>query len=398
MRLLVAIAFGMMCSLCWAQNDKSLFEILREAGLSDATGLEDASDVKNALKETLDNPETQSSLLNKYFTADPSWQFLKDIQFKFKAFDVDGSDDSALGYSYAYDKTIADKELNCRAAGCARGLDFSLSATGNVAFDSDTNPNDFLKSTASFGFFQSRGAAPQYRDQAHEDEVFANLIALEDEFVEAESEEEEEVIQEIVGLVRPILSDQFYFEIAGDASLESNQRFTEKQWAYGVHGVLEVKSWQIDSGLSRLNFFDYPFAAIRALSNYEDCGACFRPRGTSWPSLLVGLDRVSPQDMDPRALAGDKSDFDRLRVEASFRTPIARIQNNRIYAALNYRYYEELSASTTTEAADLDSFDYFTLTIGGSEGIYVSFTNGKLPLDATDDKVYELGFQFQLGN
>src|SRR6185369_494825 len=126
----------------------------------------------------------------------------------------------------------------------------------------------------------------------------------------------------------PLLSDQFYWEVAGNAALESDQKFDRKQWTYGVRAAFEVKAWNDASALAKFNLLDYPFAATRALTGYEEgCNGgagCFKPRGTAWPSILVGLDRVQAADDAPRSQAGATDDYDRLRLEASFRTPVAR--------------------------------------------------------------------------
>ena len=105
---------------------------------------------------------------------------------------------------------------------------------------------------------------------------------------------------------------------------------------------------------------------------------------------------MSPEDEDPRAVAGDTSDYDRMRFEGSFRTPIARLGEDRLYVSMNYRYYKELDATPAVRSLGLDSFDYYTVVLGGSEGIYVSYTEGQLPLDVASDRVFELGYQFQL--
>ena len=348
-----------------------------------------------ALRNVLESPQTQSRLLNTYLAGDHGWQFLRDVNFKFKAFEADAANDTALGFSYDYQNSMQSHELACSAQGCAQGLDLSLSANGNVAFDSERNPNDFLETALSFAFFRSIGGVSQPSDAD-----FQKLANLRAEFIAAETEQAEEAaVSELQRLVRPALTDQLYWEVAGDASVESDQKFDSKQWVYGVHALIEAKGWSNDSPYARFNILDYPFAALRALTGYETCkggSECFIPRGTSLPTLLLGFARVSPQDNDARALAGATEAFNRLRFEASFRTPIARVGEDRLYVSANYRYYEELDAAANVRRLGLDSFDYYTVVLGGSEGIYVSFTEGQLPLDAAKDRVFELGYQFHL--
>jgi hypothetical protein len=355
-----------------------------------------SDDVLATVRNTLEAPETQSRLLNTYLTGDHGWQFLRDVNFKFKAFEADAANETALGFSYDYQKSLDSYELSCDSDACARGLDLNLAANGNVAFDSERNPNDFLETALSFAYFQSTGGARRAGQEG-----LQRFRELRREFIAAETEEEEEaIVHELEQLVRPLLTDQFYWEVAADASLESDQKFSSKQWVYGVHAVFEMKGWSKDSPIAKFNIFDYPFAALRALTGYEECdsggSACFVPRGTAWPTALVGLARVSPDSDDPRALAGDTSDFDRLKFEAAFRTPIARLGDDRLYVSVNYRYYEELDPSPVVRSLDIDAFEYYTVVLGGSDGLYVSYTEGKLPLDVADDRVFELGYQLHL--
>jgi hypothetical protein len=352
-------------------------------------------DVIDSVRNALESPETQSRVLNTYLNRDHGWQFLRDVNFRFKAFEADSAD-AALGFSYDYKKSLQGQELACGGEACVRGLDLNLAANGNVAFDADHNPNNLLDTALSFAYFQSTGGVKRAGDAA-----IRQFRTLQREFIAAETEAEEEaVVRKIESLVRPSLTDQFYWEVAADVSLESNQQFTQKQWTYGAHAVFEVKGWGDDSPFAKFNIFDYPFAALRMLTGYETCpnggSACFMPRGTAVPTLLVGFARVAPQDDDPRAQAGDTSDFDRVRFEASFRTPLARVGDDRLYVSVNYRYYKELDASANVKSQDLDEFSFYTIVLGGSQGVYVSYSDGRLPLDAASDQVFELGYQFHL--
>jgi len=347
------------------------------------------------VRSTLESPETQSRLLNRFLEGDHGWQFLKDVNFRVKAFESETLGEAALGFSYDYSKSVQSHDLSCSRDACIRGLDLQLMANGNVAADADRNPSNFLETQLSFAWFQSTGgvSAPtaEHRKQ---------FQGLRREFIEAEgdSDEEERAVRNIEALVRPLLSDQIYWEIAGDAAFESDQQFESRQWAYGVHAMFEIKAWNDASALAKFNLLDYPFAALRALSGYEICAgggsSCFKPRGTAWPSVLAGLDRVSGAENTPRELAGVSSDYDRLRLEASFRTPVARYGDDELFISVNYRYYEELDAPPSVQVLDLDSFEFFTVVLGGEDGIYVSYSDGRLPFDLADDQVFALGYQF----
>lgn len=406
---LAAAVLGMIATtLVWAQQPPAtegsvevkpidaLLATFQSSGVSLPNVAVRTDEVVDVAVQTLQSPETLNRVLDTFLTRDHGWQFLRDVNFQFKAFEADGANEAALGFSYDYNKSVQNHPLECSADACIRGLDLMLTANGNVAFDSQRNPNNLIETALSFAFMQSKGGVTQLGQEQSK-----RLQQLTKDFQRADTEEEEEAaVEQIVDLVGPALSDQFYWEVAGDVSFESDQSFERKQWTYGVHAAFDMKGWSNDSAIARFNIFDYPFAALRMLTGYEECegggSACFVPRGTAWPSFLVGLARVSPEDDDPRALAGAASEYDRGRFEASFRTPLARLGNDRLYVSINYRYYKELDASPLVRSLDLDSFSFYTIVLGGSDGIYVSYTDGKLPLDLTEDRVFELGYQFHL--
>ena len=75
------------------------------------------------------------------------------------------------------------------------------------------------------------------------------------------------------------------------------------------------------------------------------------------------------------------------------RTPVARWEGDPIFFSANYRIYKEINAIAAVKNADLASFDYFVATLGPTDGAFISYTTGKLPLDATNDHVYMIGFK-----
>jgi hypothetical protein len=362
--------------------------ILLERGIDCLDEMRHATDeIIDGARELLGSPDTHSRVLNALIAGDHGWQFLKDIDFKVKTFEADDGGEAGLGFSYEYSKSLQGHDVRCARAACIRGLDLQFDANGNVAVDSDRNPNDFLETHLSFAFFQSLGGVSQPSEQTRR-----QFTQLQRAFIAAEgdSDEEEQAVRDIEKLVRPLLSDQFYWEIAGDTAFESDQKFEATQWTYGFHAAFDIKAWNDSSPFATFNLFDYPFAALRTLSGYGP----FKPSGTAWPSLLIGLDQVDPGEDTPRALAGETGSFDRLRFEASFRTAVARHGNDDLYVSVNYRYYKERNAPAVVRDLELDSFRYVTVVLGGNNGLYVSYTDGKLPLDVADDRVFELGYQF----
>ncbi len=359
--------------------------------------------VRDYLRKSLEDPARLNKVLDSYLQKDSGLAFLKDVNFRFKAFEPrDPAGQASIGFSYDYAKSVASGEWGdgCGAT-CARGYDFSFSARGNVAFDPDRNPDDFLETRLSFSVFQSIGGIS--RELSADGQKQYNDLVL--QAAQARSEQElEKTYAEILRLIAAAFSNQYYVDLSGDFSLESNQSFSAKQYVYGARVGVDVKGWAQSGAkqwgetslLARLNVFDYPFALVRLFTGYDGCQgglACFVPRGTHWPTVAVALAQVKPEAGDPRAAAGDTSDYDRLAGEISFKTPIARMSGEKVFFSANHRLYRELKAIDAVRAAGLDHYRYTAFVIGGIAGPYVSYTNGRLPLDARNDQVFELGYQ-----
>jgi hypothetical protein len=362
------------------------------------------NELRDRLRKGLEDPANLNKVLDSYLAKNSGLAFLKDVNFRFKAFEThDPAQSASLGFNYDYAKVVVDGEWGggCGAS-CARGYDFSFSAKGNVAFDPDRNPDDFLETKLSFALFQSIGGVSG--ELSAEGKKQYNELAL--KAAQAKSEAEVEKLQgDILRLVAGTFTDQYYVDLAGDFALESNQSFSAKQLAYGARLGLDVKGWKRadarrwrdSSPLAKLNVFDYPFALLRLLTGYDRCAdgglACFAPRGTHWPTAAVTFARIKPQDGDPRLAAGDDSDYNRLAAELSFKTPIAYLSGQKLFFSANHRLYRELDAAAAVTAAGLDHYRYTTLVIGSVTGPYLSYSNGRLPLDARNDQVFELGYQ-----
>lgn len=358
---------------------------------------------RDYLRKSLEDPARLNKVLDSYLEKDSGLAFLKDVNFRFKVFEPrDPAGQASIGFNYDYAKSMVNGEWGdgCGMT-CARGHDFSFSAKGNVAFDPDRNPDDFLETKLSFTVFQSIGGISRELSADGKDQY--NKLTL--QAAQAKSEQElEKIYAEILRLIADTFSDQYYVDLSGDFSLESNQSFSAKQYVYGARVGVDVKGWARSGAkqwsetslLAKLNVFDYPFALVRMFTGYDSCKggmACFVPRGTNWPTAAITLAQVKPEEGDLRSAAGDTSDYARLAGEISFKTPIARMSGEKVFFSANHRLYQELNAINAVRVAGLDHYRYTTLVIGGIAGPYVSYTNGRLPLDARNDKVFELGYQ-----
>jgi len=389
------------------ESDSIAAQVIADAlmlsGLGKVTLKDFSHDAREFLDNALHSPETANKANELLLRQAPGWAFLKDINFKFKAFDTANADvDTSLGFEYSFDRSFTRGSVGCKADPCTRALDFSLHADGNVAFDEDVNPNNFLDTRLSFSFFQSTGGvralAPEQQKQ-YSDLVFeAGQLKR-----AADPAKFDAKVDEMLDIAASRLTTQFYFESAFDAHLESNQSFTEKQFVYAVRLAGEIKPWgsiwtnNFDAldNWSKFNLLDYPFAALRLLTGYDECG-CFLPRGVSLPTVSVAIGTVDPQDEDPRTVIAGPGSYTRFNAEVSFKTPVAHLNGDVVSIAMNYRLYDELDAEAAVSAAGLNRFEYFVATLGTQNGPFISYSSGKLPFDAQSDVVYAIGFQTHL--
>jgi hypothetical protein len=347
------------------------------------------------------------------------WKLLDDLNLRLKAFAPEKGS-AGLGISYDFQEGIPAHYFQDRS-GTKSAVDFAFKARGNVAFDKSTNVEDFLDTKIHFRFVHSRGGVtalpvPKPRTVTHsqddiDSEIFTEVEKLPDDqgfTIDPEVLHEIELLlvdkyggnfdamtsspewKTYLGMVRPRLSTQYYAQVGFDGGIESDQDFGEIQWTAGAKLGLGLKAWNQDSAWAHLNIFDYPFALIRLLSGYDKS---WSPDGLSWPSLIVGYDRVMPDSGDPRSKAGDSSDFDRLSGEIWFRTPVARFGGTRVYFDADFRYFRDLGASRAIERANLAEFTYVQIALTSSQGFFVSFGHGQLPFDQRNEAVYQVGWK-----
>ena len=383
----LVILFNLSLSTALAQKE-SIDKLIND--ISNVTGISKDSlenEISKMYSDILENTETLNKVLDTYVIEKTGISFLRDVNLRFKTFRVNGEDGSAaLGFSYSYSKDIK-KHLFSQDSVSSSGISFAFKADGNVAFDRRENPQDFLDSKLSFHFFHSHGGVTDIADPTIAD----RLNKLEDELTkitDPDSLRNSPVWKEFMSTVSNRLTTQFYIDFSLRAGLESNQDFSQKQYVYGARLGFDLKAWNRNSTLANLNIFDWPFAVIRVLTGYDKN---LSPLGSTIPTVLVGIDGVNPKDDSLRAMVEDDSIYPRFSVEVSFKTPISK---SAAFVA-NFRYYKELGASSAVKTANIEDFLYFTSAVTLSNGLFVSYTTGKLPFDAKNDQVYELGFQYK---
>ncbi len=326
-------------------------------------------------------PEAINKVLNGCLGG-PS-RLLTGLNLEFKTFKVGGSDSGSsfgLGYKYARDLT----QNRVRASGPNQtGMALSVNARGDIAFERRANPSDFLEGRVSAHLFGSWGGFARVADTT----VFNLLNALEDSLATIDDPRQltgSPLAAQFGAEIGRHLSTQYYLDFSLDGGLEANQDFTTKQIALGALLGVDVKPW----GKGYLNLFDWPFAAIRWLSGYD---TELEPRGSAFPTLIVGLDRMNPTVDSVRQAVASLKDYWRFRAEAAFRTEVSAFAS----FEADLRYYRELDPPAAVKSAGLQRFTYFTAALTTTPGPFFSFTTGHLPFDAESDQVYSLGFRYQ---
>jgi hypothetical protein len=359
-------------------------------------------DLKAAAQKLANEPQVQKQLLDSLLTAwtasdDSLSKLINDLHLQPKLLKVKGSTgDTTLGLDYSYDRAMTNRVVRPESPD-PLGLSFNLHAKGSVTADASKNPNNFLESGISLNLFQAIGGVEPM--VAVTDAVKAETRALAVKATELKAGQGNlKTDPRYLAAVRNFshhVTPQILWYTAGNATLESDQKFKEKQWAYGASAGLSVRDWRDESWASWLDLPDYPFALLRGLTDNNE--PLFRPSGHSFPTFIVGVDLVDPKDNQDRLAADpDKSKYQRLRGEIAFKTKAAVIAGQPIWISASYRVYSEQGASAAIQAAKLDRFEYLATKLELGEKFFVTYTTGKLPLDRKSDQVYAFGYKFSL--
>jgi len=389
-RSALTIFFFVIYSNAFAQADvkKELVGIFQRFDPKTAESMSAA-----AIKEIFSKPD----LLNDLFLKNlellekkpaSTYKFIRDLNLKPKSFQTD-SLSVALGFEYKFDNSWTKNKVK-RNALFLQTYDIALH--GDVAFKKRQNPNNFLESTISYEGAFMWGGQPDKIDDATSDKI----QEIEDSILERRQRKEPylDLYQQVNSLIT--VTDQFYVGIKGKLAFESTQDFSKRQFAPGLLIGFGAKGWNKNEALRYLNILDYPFALIRMLTGTD---TEFNVYGATFPSFLFGLDYVIPdKDSLRKNLIGNQDPFSRLRFEIGFKTRVARIGKEVIHFSSNFRWYKELNPRNTIKINNLDESTFFVASLESYNGLFVSYTTGKLPFDRKNDQVYALGFRYALGN
>jgi len=343
----------------------------------------------DALSALLKDTENLNTALEFLLSQDAKWALLKDLHLRFKSFKaVEADSFSALGMSYCWSKDIKQTLLSNASTGMT-GISLQAQAEGNIAFDDEINPVDFLESSLSFHFFRSHGGAISTDNETKTrlNELSFELAGITDQVQLDQSP----LMQELLDIHFAHMTTQYYLDLSVHGNLESNQAFTEKNYVLGAQLGFDLKAWNPHSTLAEWNVFDWPFALVRWMTGMD---AKPTPRGLSFPTVLCGLDYIEPDHDAFRAAVGDSSEYLRFNAETAFKTFVARTSGSTLFFEADLRYYRELGPSDVVKTADLEDYLYFTAALVSTKGFYTGYTHGRLPFDNHSDELYEVGFIF----
>ncbi len=349
--------------------------------------------VRNALLDiALNNADVANDLLLQNITgySSPLGRLVENLNLRLNALEGGNEEEgTTLAVNYDYQKAV--RKVFENDANRFTGLKGSFAARGNIAFQSIKNPRDFLDTTLNLGYFSSWGGVVDIADNAFYDkanDIEDNLTEIKELYTLLRNDE----WQDFKDLVGSHLSNQYYLGVGLDAGFESDQRFETKHLTFGLDLDLVPRGWGQDSFLGKINVLDYVPALIRMLSGQD---SQWSPRGSGFPTLNTALKRVLPQDDDPRAEAGDESDFWRYEIEIGFSSLLGRWKDRNVTWESNVRYYSEINPDKSIKRAGLNDYTYFVTAVTIANGMFISYSTGKLPFDTKNDQVYELGFSYQ---
>lgn len=350
-----------------------------------AAGRTDKETFLKGLKQALGDPAVLNAALTALTADTARWRLLKNLNLQFTT--LQAADSSTLGLTYGYSRNIKNQPFAMRGASHT-GLNLDLAANGTIAFERSVNPRDFLTTEVELTAYRSRGGA-----LASSDSIQSLLNDLELVMADIDDRAELQTHPAFVRFMRTAtsyLSDQLYLQGGGTVRLESDQTFDRTQWVYAASVGVDAKAWNPRSRLAQWNLFDWPMAAIRYLAGVD---RSFTPLGSAFPTLIVELGLVDPAKDPTRAALGAPGSYPRIRIESALRSPLLDASRVGLIFEADFRYYKELGAPAAIATAGLDDFTYFVAALVAGNGLYASYSTGKLPFDASSDQVYDLGFR-----
>jgi hypothetical protein len=349
---------------------------------------------KAAINSIFSDPDLYNDAYAKFINSlkgNPNklYTFMRDMNLKFKTFQVDNQS-PALGFEYKYNNSwTKNQQLPTKSI----AKSFNINLNGNVAFKKADNPTNLMETgfiysgTTIWGGLTKKNDTATVRRLLQIDKQISKNRIPNNPAVQKLYEEQNQLIK---------ISNQYYLGLDVKAAYENTQDFSKRQFVPGLLINAGAKAWDKNEALQYFNLPDYPFALLRLITGTDDS---FQLSGASFPSALLGIDYVIPnQDSLRQAVTGGLNPFSRFRFEASFKTKAARVANKAIYFSSDFRWYRELFATSAELGTGIANQVYFVATLESANGFFVSYTAGRLPFDKTNNNVYGLGFHYSPGS
>ncbi len=285
-----------------------------------------------------------------------------------------GSTNGGMGFSYKIRKSITSTDL---AKDAYRVADLDFKADGNVAFNRNINPADFLKTGLELNYVSQRSSAVTQGGPGSKcDPTNPDTVQACEE--EAWRSKAGDALALIAGLV---------------ATLESDQRFEKRNETFGAHLTTLYRPAPA-SFANQANPLDWPFRLMRGLTGHP---MGFSPSPDAFPKVRLALERVKPsKDKDRAAILGETPDYNRGNVEIDMTSPVGKLQGKQVKFEWSWRYFKELGPPEAIQAAGLDQYRYSAAALSLDSGWKLTYATGKLPLGREGDAVWELGYRIKL--
>ncbi len=440
--------------------------LLLAVSTADAVDTQDLEVLKEEVIDAARNPHNLNAVLQPLVqkAAEGPLDWLDDLELRFKYFNGEEIDDNAsFGLAYSFARQIAGHDLiepRCETSCKVLGLDLDFRASGNVAFDRDTNPTDFLDTKLAIGLFAATGGptgigganglivASEERDELDakveadlRERHRASIIANNPTSTEADRQAVEEraareaaelpvtqfmidahrlavltsddvaelqaIESRLQNFAADHLDDLFVVELDGEVSAETNQDFSAHQFVYGGrlsftmqgYGSLFADEYSEVGWIGWANVPDWGPGLLRAItgSGPKECRFCFLPRGETFPIMTAGVGFVDVGEDPARAATGDTDDFPRADFETAFSTLAFNFGDTPVDFSAYFRLYREIGASDAITAADLDASNYVALTLGPRNGVFIGYSAGRLPFDLQNQQVVKAGLKADIG-
>ncbi|GAB3486906.1 hypothetical protein GCM10027399_00380 [Curvibacter fontanus] len=285
-----------------------------------------------------------------------------------------GSTSGGMGFSYKIRKSITSTDL---AKDAYRVADLDFKADGNVAFNRNINPADFLKTGLELNYVSQSGSAVTHGGPGSKcDPTNPDTVQACEE--EARRSKSGDALALIAGLM---------------ATLESDQRFEKRNETFGAHLTTLYRPAPA-SFANQANPLDWPFRLVRGLSGHP---MGFSPSPDAFPKVRLALERVTPsKDKDRTAILGETPNYNRANIEIDMTSPVGKLQGKQVKFEWSWRYFKELGPPEAIQAAGLDQYRYSAAALSLDSGWKLTYATGKLPLGREGDAVWELGYRIKL--